>query len=51
VVGERASTRVRGTRRAAVRDKLESIVDDWRDGLGEKGGGEGGFSKNGRNSG
>ena len=36
MVGERASTRVRGTRRAAVRDKLESIVDDWRDGLGKK---------------
>jgi hypothetical protein len=32
VVGGRESTRVRGTRRAAVREKLESIVDDWRHG-------------------
>jgi len=49
VVGGRESTRVRGTRRAAVRDKLESIVDDWRHGLGkEEAVGGGGFPKRGK---
>jgi hypothetical protein len=48
VVGTRGSTRARGTRRAAVREKLESIVDYWRHGLGkEEAVGGGGFSKTG----
>ena len=48
MVGGRGSTRMRGARRAAVREKLESIVDDWRHGLRkEEAVGGGGFSKRG----